>query len=49
MKRLAEKVWSMHETTTEEIRQSNIEKWLRAVEYLGPRWVAISMNGRKVS
>lgn len=49
MRALAEKVWSMHETTTEELRQSNIEKWLRAVEYLGPRWIALQRVERKVA
>lgn len=39
--RLAERVWPKHATTTEELRQANIEKWKKAVAYLGHKWVAL--------
>lgn len=43
---VADKAWPKHVLTSEELRQANIEKWKKAVAYLGYRWVALSMNHR---
>jgi len=44
---LAERVWPLHELTDEDQRQKNIEKWKKAVVYLGHRWIALPMNTKQ--
>jgi hypothetical protein len=34
-----DRIWPQHIFTNEALRQANIEKWKRAVAYLGDRWI----------
>lgn len=40
---MAKRLWPDTGFVSEEIRQAHIQKWKRAVVYLGPRWIALSM------
>lgn len=43
-----DRIWPQHPFTDEALRQANIEKWRRAVAYLGDRWILakrVTRNG----
>ena len=39
---MAERLWPDTGFVSEKTRQAHIQKWKRAVIYLGPRWLALS-------
>lgn len=43
---MAERLFPDTGFISEEMRQAHIAKWKRCVVYLGPRWIALSVNRR---
>lgn len=41
---MAERLFPQTGYISEEMRQAHMAKWKRCVVYLGPRWLALSVN-----